>query len=266
MWIVPQQVNASGTGDKWGKIDVTRSDDQKASETTIADGFSKFCSDTGGKSEIKPLKYGQKNVCTSATGEYLGEFDTTRYEAGLGVTFDSREYRKQQQIFRQTEEEAKTRKDYQKLTLDGLSIEQLQSLITRFQNNDPDHLIPHAKAKLDELTADRVRKMERANAENQQLYAEKHRHLENKHIGDQVCHFESGTSLDLPIGTVNGRSKFIGFVEDLSGKKIKIRISGIIFISYGITKSLDYFTNYKGGLKLEINSIIWDSIYDWDEC
>jgi len=29
---------------------------------------------------------------------------------------------------------------------------------------------------------------------------------------------------------------------------------------------LDSMTNYKGGTELKVDSIIWDSIYDWDGC
>lgn len=270
MWIEPQFVNVPGSGDRWGKIDVTDTGDQFASEKTISEGFAQFCSDMGGKSEIQPLKYGHKNVCTSAAGEYLGEFDTKRYESGLVVTFDSRDHRALQQSMHQAEAAAQNNREYQSLSSDTLSIQQLQSLIARFQNDDPENLMPHARARLAEMLDER-------NKEIEQTRALKRRNLENKHIGDQICLFDDSTSMNVPTGIyvfgeqqyrkVNGLTKVVGFVEDISGKKIKIRVSWIVFKSYtGMEQNLDSMTNYKGGTELKVDSIIWDSIYDWDGC
>lgn len=263
LWITPQLVK--------GKIDVVNSADQFASEKTISDNFAAFCSGIeGGKSEVQPLKYGHKNICTSAAGEYLGEFITERYDSGLKVTFDSQAQRDKNQIWQQAKIEAQNKMDYQSLSSDTLSIDQLQSLIARFKNNDPERLLPHAKARLSSLIDARNKKIELAREE-------KRRRLENKHIGDQVCHFETTAEINQSTGfrvlgreqyeKVNGVSKVIGFVEGVSGMKIQIRISGIVFKGYmGGERNVDSFTNYKGGTELKVNHIIWDSLYDWEEC
>lgn len=262
-WITPQLVK--------GKIDAVNSADQFASEKTISDNFAAFCSDIeGGKSEVQPLKYGHKNICTSAAGEYLGEFITERYDSGLKVTFDSQAQRELNQRVQQANIEAQNKRDYQSLSSDTLSIEQLQSLIARFQNNDPERLLPHAKARLSSLIDARNKKIELAREE-------KRRRLENKHVGDQVCHFDATAEMNQSTGIrvlgreqyekINGVSKVIGFVEGINGMKIQIRISGIVFKGYmGGERNVDSFTNYKGGTELKVNHIIWDSLYDWEEC
>lgn len=269
-WIRPQLVNAPGSGNKWGKIDVTDVGDQKASEKTITEGFAAFCSDMGGKSEVQPLKYGHKDVCTDAVGGYLGDFTTERFDSGLAVKFDSKEYRAQQQRMFQAEMEAQNKRDYQNLASPSLTIAQLQNLISRYQNNDPDNLIPQAKSRLTELVAQHKREVDRA-------ISEKMRRLENKQIGDQICHFDTDATMNvstnvrvfgvLQYRSVSGITKIAGFVEDINGMKIKIRISGITFRAYGGNETaVDSFSNYKGGSNLQVNSMIWDDNHAWEGC
>jgi hypothetical protein len=263
MWIAPQLVN--------GEIGVVNVADQFASEKTISDNFATFCSEIdGGKSEVHPLKYGHKNICNSALGEYLGEFVTERYDSGLKVTFDSQHQKDRNKIWQQAEIEAKNKKEYQSLSSDMLSIEQLQNLIERFKNNDPERLVPHAQARLAVL-------IDNTNKKNEMEREARRRMLENKHIGDQVCHFDTTAEMNQSTGIrilgreqyekVSGVNKIIGFVENINGMKIQIRISGIIFKSYmGGERNVDSYTNYKGGSEIRVNHIIWDSLYDWEGC
>jgi hypothetical protein len=140
----------------------------------------------------------------------------------------------------------------------------LNSFIAKYQGNDPESLVPRARKRLQD--------MEQAAAKNE---ADRLHRLENKQIGDQVC--SSGDSvLKRPNGIVvmgqigyretAGHYRVVGFVEGASGKKIQIRISGINFAGEGISESTDSFSGWKGGSTLKINSIIWDSTYDWEGC
>lgn len=140
----------------------------------------------------------------------------------------------------------------------------LNSFIAKYEGNDPENLVPQARKRLQD--------MKQTAAKNE---ADRLHRLENKQIGDQVC--SSGDSvLKKPNGIVvmgqigyreiAGHYHVVGFVEGASGKKIQIRISGINFTGDGINESTDSFTGWKGGTTLKINSIIWDSTYDWETC
>ena len=140
----------------------------------------------------------------------------------------------------------------------------LNSFIAKYQGNDPENLVPRARKRLQDI--------EQAAAKNE---ADRLRRLENKQIGNQVC--SSGDdSVDQSTGIavmgvnqyrkIYGRNRVVGFVEGMSGKKVQIRISGINFTGGGINQSLDSLSGWKGGSTLKINSIIWDSTYDWEGC
>lgn len=140
----------------------------------------------------------------------------------------------------------------------------LNSFIAKYQGNDPENLVPRARKRLQDI--------EQAAAKNE---ADRLRRLENKQIGDQVCSSGDG-SVDQSTGIavmgvnqyrkISGRNRVVGFVEGMSGKKVQIRISGINFTGGGINQSLDSLSGWKGGSTLKINSIIWDSTYDWEGC
>jgi hypothetical protein len=146
--------------------------------------------------------------------------------------------------------------DYRALATAG-SINELNRLISRYESHDPKNLIPGAKARLEQLVAARRQR------------------LEHKQIGDQVC-VDGEATIKQPTGIavmgepqyrkVFGRNHIVGFVEAISGKKIQIRISGINFSGEGIDQSLDNMSNWKGGSTLKINSLIWDTTYDWEGC
>ncbi|WP_150102587.1 hypothetical protein [Gallionella capsiferriformans] len=140
----------------------------------------------------------------------------------------------------------------------------LNSFIAKYQGNDPENIVPRARKRLQD--------MEQAAAKNE---ADRLHRLENKQIGDQVCSSGDG-SVDQSTGIavmgvlqyrkITGRNRVVGFVEGTSGKKVQIRISGINFTGGGINQSLDSLSGWKGGSTLKINSIIWDSTYDWEGC
>lgn len=146
--------------------------------------------------------------------------------------------------------------DYRSLPTTG-SIDELNRLINKYESRDPKKLIPKAKVRLEELIAAR------------------RQHLEHKQIGDQVCANGEATvrqSTGLVVmgepqyRKVFGRNHIVGFVEAISGKRIQIRISGINFSGEGADQSVDSASNWKGGSTLRINSLIWDSTYDWEGC
>jgi len=137
------------------------------------------------------------------------------------------------------------------------SIDELSELISRYEDHDPKNLIPNARKRLEQLVANRRQR------------------LEHKNIGDQVCTDADGTvnqSTGIVVmgetryRKVFGRSHIVGFVEAISGKKIQIRISGINFSGGGINQSLDTLSNWQGGSTLKVNSIIWDTTYNWEGC
>jgi hypothetical protein len=146
--------------------------------------------------------------------------------------------------------------DYRSLAT-AASIDELNKLISRFEHHDPKNLIPNARTRLE------------------QLIAARHQRLEHKQIGDQVC-VDGEATVNQSTGfvvmgepqyrKVFGRNHIVGFVEAISGKKIQIRISGINFSGDGINQSLDSVSNWKGGSTLKINSLIWDTTYDWEGC
>jgi hypothetical protein len=164
-------------------------------------------------------------------------------------------------------------------TLNDLSLSQLATLTSKFQNNDPENFIPKAKERLAELVDEqnKQRAIDRAESERRSAMAEEVRieNLENKHIGDQVCQSSDG-SIQQSTGyqiygqtqyrTIQGRNRVVGFVEKIEGRKIQIRISGINFTAPGINQPLETLSNFNGGSTLKINSIIWDSLYEWEGC
>lgn len=151
----------------------------------------------------------------------------------------------------------------------------LKSFIAKYEGNDPEKLVPRARKRLQDMelaAAKNEADRELADAKNQ---ADRLHRLENKQVGDQVCSSGDG-SVDQSTGLlvmgepqyrkISGRNRVVGFVEGMSGKKVQIRISGINFTGGGINQSLDSLSGWKGGSTLKINSIIWDSTYDWDGC
>lgn len=174
--------------------------------------------------------------------------------------------------------------EYLKLTSGSLSIDEMKRLILKFENRDPNNLVPKAKTRLismiDDANSQQVIKARQQSIEDRQQSqaAEEHRNrLENKQVSDQVC-LNTKSTVKKPTGyiimgepqyrSVEGEARIVGFVENVNqvAKKIQIRISGINFSGGGISESLDSFSNFKGGSKLLLNSVIWDSTYDWESC
>lgn len=158
-----------------------------------------------------------------------------------------------------------------------IDIDKLESLISKFENNDPKNLIPAAKRRLAAMIEEESRAKIEVERRNALWEAERKKVLEKKQIGDQVC-METQSTMNKATGIVilgqpdykriDGKTKLVGFVEGLNSvsKKIQIRISGINFSGNGENISLDSFSNFKGGSKLALNSLIWDSTYDWNLC
>lgn len=144
---------------------------------------------------------------------------------------------------------------------------------------DPDHLLVIVdKLLAPHLEEERV-KQAKLRSEKEQLAAiaeaTRRKRLESKQVGDQVC-IDNQSTIQKSTGwlisgqpqyrTILGVTHLVGFVERIEGKRIQIRISGINFSSNGTSEPMENFSNFKGGSTLMINSLIWDSIYDWDKC
>ena len=272
-WIRPQ-LNSSSV------VPVVNDDEQQATEDAVASEFKRFCSAMGGVTASNEQQYGRSSMCSSANGEYLGELNTTRYNSGVGIVVNSKELKKKKAEAVAIAAEAERKRNYQRLTLDSLSISELSGLINQFNSNDPDNLIPKAKEKLAalrdaehiRLTALAAERKKQQAIEEAALQARK----ERKNIGDQVCiSMESTVKKDtgyIILGqrhyqTVSGNTRIVGFVERVVDKKIQVRISGINFYGNdGTNEPTDSFSNFNGGSTLRINSVIWDSIYSWDGC
>lgn len=272
-WLKPQ-LNGQGN------IDIADQRQKVATENSISSEFSRFCKLMDGVPLSSEQKYGAKTLCTDNKGNYLGEIVTTRYDGFLNVSMDSREMRQKRNEAAAAAAAAESQRQYRSLASpDQLNMQQLISLTSKYKDNDPDSLVPKAKEILAVMLAarDKQRAIDAENAAKQRAVDEANRRtkLEIKQIGDQICSFSEGT-VDQPTGyivmgqtqyrKIYGRNRIVGFVEKIAGKKIQIRISGINFSGEGLNESLDSLTNFKGGSRLNINSLIWDSIYDWEAC
>lgn len=284
-WVKPQINLENGSGAKYGKMDVTDLDGQRATEQAISKDFERFCKANGGTLDVQPNKYGQKNVCNDVNGAFLGEIETSRFVEGLAIKVDSRELRKQKQEADQAAEDARRKRDYAHLAPDlvgSLSVPELSKLISEFENNDPQNLVPKAKERRTALLAENMRvAAERDRQHLLQMQAEheaKMKARENRQIGDQVCYDTDAVNIDVSTGmivmgqeqyrTVKGNTRVVGFVEAVNkqNNKIKIRISGINFSSQEFRQALDSVSHFKGGVTLHQDSIIWDDTHDWDGC
>lgn len=272
-WLKPQ-LNGQGN------IDIADQKQKIATENAISSEFARFCKVMDGVALSSQQKYGTKTLCTDNKGNYLGEINTTRYDGFLQVSIDSREMRQKRNEAAAAAATAENQRQYRSLASpDQLSMQQLVSLTSKFKDNDPDSLVPRAKEILAVMIAarDKQRSIDAENAAKQRAIDEANRRtrLENRQIGDQVCYLSQGT-VDQSTGyivmgqpqyrKIYGHNRIVGFVEKIAGKKIQIRISGINFTGQGLNESLDSLTNFKGGSQLNINSLIWDSIYDWEAC
>lgn len=272
-WIKPQ-LNSSNI------VPVVNDAEQIATEKAVASEFKRFCSAMGGITALSEQRYGYFSMCSTANGDYLGELNTTRHNSGVKIVVNSLEMRKKNAEAAARAEETERKRNYQRLTLDSLSISELSGLINQFNSNDPDNLIPKAKEKLAALRdAEHIRLTALAAERKKQQAIEEaalRTRKERKNIGDQVCiSMESTVKKDtgyIILGarhyqSVSGNTRIVGFVERVVDKKIQVRISGINFYGNdGTNEPTDSFSNFNGGSTLRINSVIWDSIYSWDGC
>jgi hypothetical protein len=275
-----------GTYDAWikPKLEIVRSslmleviDDkgQKATEIAIAKDSDRFCKASGGTIEVLPNKFGQKNVCRTALGEYLGEFETHRFDNGLAVYVDSRELRKKREQQAQEIEERNKQRDYERLTSYSISLDELNRLIKKFEKNDPKNLIPKARERSALWLAENKKIDEERSRKFKESVEAQWKARELKKVGDRICYTGTATS-NVPTGVtvfgqqqynhIDGRSKISGFVENINAMRIQIRISGIAFAdNFGNTMQQDFMDNFNGDT-IRKGSIIWDDIHSWDVC
>lgn len=281
IWIKPQIHLESGSGAKYGKMDVTDLDTQRATERAISKDFERFCTASGGTLDAQPNKYGQKNVCTDANG-FLGEIETSRFVEGLAIKVDSKERRKRREQEAQAAADAQKQRDYQRLASESVSLPDLNRLISEFEHDDPQNLLPKAKERQAALLAESMRAAAERDrqhlAQLQAAHEAKLKAQENRQIGDQVCHDAESVTIGVPTGVtimgqeqyrkITGSARVVGFVEAVNrqNSKIKIRISAINFSSKEVTRPIDSLSHFKGGITLKPDSIIWDDTHDWDGC
>ncbi|BBO99606.1 hypothetical protein [Sulfuriferula nivalis] len=289
-WIKPQ-INWSEPGVGSG-VAVSTQKEVNSTEQSIMDGFHRFCSSMNGITASTEQKFGYKSICTTATGDYLGAVSTSRYLAynshsrfaGIVISFDSKSIAEKRQEEKSALAAIEDEKQYRLLSAPILPTAMLSQLIEKFKNNDPDNLIPKAKERLAALISEQKKQMAEQEAQQTRQAAAaaslKLWHQEHRHIGDQICNVAGGT-YDEYTGIVSygkgeyrkieGINRIVGFVENISGKRIQIRISGINFTGlalYGrkVDVNIDELHNFNGGSSLKINNIIWDDIYNWNDC
>lgn len=272
-WIRPQLNSAA-------VIRIHSDQERRATMNAIADGFSRFCESMGGVSDGSEQKYGYKTICTTKEGNYLGEFMITPYSdfSGIGVTVDSAALKTARAARAAALAVAERKAEYRELTSESLSYVQLYTLVEKFKNDDPDNLIPQARERL-KVLADEQRKKNLAWAaeqkkKNELEEASQRREQENRQKGDTVCETvpASITINDGAIVGYNGRKikgydHFTGYVENISGHKLQIRIAGIHFTEENFRYETDIDSSVGAdGLKWTVGGIIWDSIYNWNGC
>lgn len=264
-WIRPQLNSAA-------VIRTHNDQESRATVNAIADGFSRFCESMGGVSDGNGQKYGYKTICTTKEGNYLGEFMITSYSdlQGIGVTVDSAALKAARAATAAAHALAERKAEYRELTSESLSYVQLYTLVEKFKNDDPDNLIPQARERLKILADEQIKKSRAWAAEqkkkNELEEASQRREQENRHVGDKVCE-NVPASITYNYRTMKGYDYFIGFVENISGQKLQIRISGIHFSEETFRYETDIESSVGAdGLKWTVGGIIWDSTYNWKDC
>ncbi len=267
-WLKPQFTSTDPLGTYTGVIATDNLQENSANENLIWQDFKRFCDRQGlifSAGGVKGRQDSHQYRCATKTGEIIGIIQVQQRYNGLAVYVDTPEIQKQKEEESQrvlaekikASNEAYKQREYHALTSDTLSIDDLKVRIQRFENNDPESLVPLAKKKLAQLLV----------AQKNEAEAKRH-HLEDKHVGDQVCAWSifkvDKSNPYIGRWIVDEKVKIVAFVEQITGKRIQIRISGI---SYGNDSTpLDFLSNFNGGSTLKVGSIIWDSLYKWDEC
>lgn len=264
-WLKPQFTSTDLQGTYTGLIATDNLQENSANENLIWKDFYRFCDFQGATFTFSEIKFGHQFRCTTKDERFVGFIQTQRRYDGLAIYVDTPEIQKQkedesQRIWAEkikASNAAYKQKEYHALISDALSIDDLKTRIQRFEHDDPESLVPLAKEKLAQLLIVQKNETEA-----------KRRRLEDKHIGDQVCAWSmSKVDRSSPYSgrfISDEKVKIVAFVEQIAGKRIQIRISGI---SYGNDSTpLDYLSNFNGGSTLKVGSIIWDSIYNWAGC
>ncbi len=101
-------------------------------------------------------------------------------------------------------------------------------------------------------------------------------------IGQKICRSVGDVTMQKQTGYFGGdhylpyvgKAELVGFVENFSGNKIQIRISGMTFVGRldtpppydpEIREPMNNFNSYKGS-NIQIGSVIWDDYSDWPSC
>lgn len=272
-WIRPQLNSAA-------VIRTHNDSESRATVNAIADGFSRFCESMGGASDGNAQKYGYKMICTTKEGNYLGEFMITPYSdlQGIGVTVDSAALKTARAAKAAAQALAERKAEYRELSSESLSYAQLYTLVEKFKNDNPDNLLPQARERLKVLEEEQ-RKMNlarMAEQEKQKELEEASQRLEqeNRQVGDMVCEnvpasimINDGAIVGYNNHTIKGYDHFTGYVENISGHKLQIRIAGIHFTEENFRYEMDLDSSVGAdGVKKTVGGIIWDSTYNWNGC
>lgn len=267
-WLKPQFTDQNPQGKHMWIITTGNPDVDRANENLIWQEFHRFCDSQGAVFTADEVQFGHQFRCTTKDGRFLGFIETHRYRDSLALNIDTPEIQKQKQDALaesqrvlaekiKASNEAKKQRDYHELTAGTLSIDELKARIQRFENDDPESLVPLAR----NILAQRL-------AEQKKAAEAKRRQQENRPVGDQVCIWDiyKVDRSNQYVGRFisDEKVKIVGFIEQIAGKRIQIRISGL---SYGSDSTpLDTLSNFNGGSTLKVGSIIWDSLYNWDSC
>lgn len=267
-WLKPQFTDKNPQGKHIWIIATGNPEEDRSNENLIWQEFHRFCDVQGAVFTADEVQFGHQFRCATKDGRFIGYIETHRYRDSLALNIDTPEIQKQKEDElaenRRVQEEkikayaaARQLREYHDLTAGSLSIDELKVRIQRFENNDPESLVPLAQKKLAQMLVDQKNEAEA-----------KRRRLEDKHVSDQVCAWSmSKVERSSPYTgrfVTDEKIKIVGFVEQIAGKRIQVRISGI---SYGSDSTpLDFLSNFNGGSTLKVGVIIWDSIYNWEGC
>lgn len=162
----------------------------------------------------------------------------------------------------------------------------LEGLIYRFEKkDDPENLLPLAKARLDELTqakvvADKAAAIAKTAATEKAAQLKRQDFLTTVNTGSLVCRTIQA-SVDNPTGTtvmgraqtvtVQGKAQIAGYVNQRANQKLQIQVSAIHFRwideSYrSHEQELDSLDRFQGSAALRVNGVVWDSEKNWEFC
>jgi hypothetical protein len=85
-WIKPQLELVDG--EIWG-IKFEEKEEKPPTELAIGEDFARFCKESGGNSLTEKTQYGNKYICSSPEGVFLGQFETKRFTRALSIYFDT---------------------------------------------------------------------------------------------------------------------------------------------------------------------------------